>query len=370
MNIKLRKVFENYEHESYLKDSGEETAMPEDMLDCSLGVNPYGHSASIDEWIRDNIDDINITDYPEYPYAKLKKKIADYLSTNVQLDGWNIGLSTGSIGVLLTLNRMFIDPGSRVLMPSPSFSSYEADVRLLGGKVHYCPLPAGGDYKFDPDAFCAEMTESDSLVYLDDPNNPSGQIIPLDEIEFAVKKAQGLGIAMIVDEAYGEFMGISNSASSMLEKYSNLIVVKSFSKGFGLAGLRAGYAMMDREIAEVFSKACMEMSLNEFACRTVAMALDDTKHVRDTLVKIASNKKDVLDTFTKLVPMHTGATTPIMCLRSKKDVDLYDVFMKHHVITEAGADFSGLGRRFVRVRVTGDDRLAAKIREIESEEDI
>ena len=73
-------------------------------------------------------------------------------------------------------------------------------------------------------------------------------------------------------------MEISNSASGLLEKYRNLIVVKSFSKGFGLAGLRAGYAMMDKAAADIFSKACFEMSLNEFAYRTVAMALEDTQH--------------------------------------------------------------------------------------------
>ncbi|MCI2063073.1 MAG: aminotransferase class I/II-fold pyridoxal phosphate-dependent enzyme, partial [Eubacteriaceae bacterium] len=179
-----------------------------------------------------------------------------------------------------------------------------------------------------------------------------------------------LDIPLIVDEAYGEFMEIANSASSLLEKYRNLIVVKSFSKGFGLAGLRAGYAMMDRAAADVFSRACFEMSLNEFAYRTVAMALDDTQHVRDSLVKIAENKGELLASLTKLIPAHTDLTTPIMLLETKKDVDLYEIFMKHHVITESGADFAAIDKRFVRVRISGDDRLKAKIREIETEEDI
>jgi len=368
--MKYRKIFDNYRGESYLKDSGESTVLPDDMLDSSLGVNPYGHSKKIDKWMADNIDKINVTDYPEYPYAALKEKIADYLKTNVQLDGWNIGLSTGSICVLVSINRMFIDPGCRVLMPAPSFSSYETDVRLEGGELEYYYLPGENGYKFEADGYCAKMNDSFSLFYIDNPNNPTGQIIPFEEICKVVKKANELDIPIIVDEAYGEFMEISNSASGLLEKYRNLIVVKSFSKGFGLAGLRAGYAMMDKAAADIFSKACFEMSLNEFAYRTVAMALEDTQHVKDSLVKIAENKRDLLGVFTKLVPAYTSLTTPIMLLETKKNVDLYDIFMKHHVISESGADFTAIDKRFVRVRISGDDRLKNKIREIEAEEDI
>ena len=88
-----------------------------------------------------------------------------------------------------------------------------------------------------------------NVIYLDNPNNPTGKIIPLEEIEEVVKKAAELDIAVIVDEVYGDFMSKENSSISLINQYDNLLIVRSFSKGFGLAGLRIGYVILPKSFA-------------------------------------------------------------------------------------------------------------------------
>ncbi|MEE3362063.1 MAG: histidinol-phosphate transaminase [Anaerovoracaceae bacterium] len=364
-----RHVFDTFSNESYL-DDGTEKARPADLLDCSLGVNPFGHPEIIDQWMKDNISRIDITEYPGYPYMALKAKIADYLKDEVDLDAWNIGLSVGSMGVLVGINRMFVDPGCKVLMNGPTFSSYETDVKINGGIPEYVYLRPENKYKFDADEFCSRMTSDHRLFYLDNPNNPTGQAVPVGVIEKCVKKALDLDRAIVIDEAYGDFMERSNSAAGLLEKYRNLIVVKSFSKGFGLAGLRCGYAMMDLKLAELFNRANIEMSLNEFAYRVVSMALEDVQHIENSRNKIAVIKRKVIDSITKLNVSETTDTVPIMLLTTDRDADLSELFLKHGAKTEAGKDFTGVGRKGVRVRVPANDRLADIIREIEAEEDV
>ena len=128
--------------------------------------------------------------------------------------------------------------------------------------------------------------------------------------------------------------------------------------------------MMDLKLAELFNRANIEMSLNEFAYRVVSMALEDVQHIENSRNKIAVIKRKVIDSITKLNVSETTDTVPIMLLTTDRDADLSELFLKHGAKTEAGKDFTGVGRKGVRVRVPANDRLADIIREIEAEEDV
>src|SRR5699024_4459156 len=110
----------------------------------------------------------------------------------------------------------------------------------------YCdaPLSAENKYLFESFSIIFKLQQADyKLLYLDNPNNPTGQIIPIEEIEFIVKKAAENSTCVIVDEAYGDYMDQQSSAISLVHKYENLFVVRTFSKAYGLAGMRIGYVV-------------------------------------------------------------------------------------------------------------------------------
>ena len=110
---------------------------------------------------------------------------------------------------------------------------------------------------------------------MDNPNNPTGQCIPLEQIEYIVREAAKDNICVLVDEAYGEYMRSENSAITLIKTYDNLIVLRTFSKGFGLAGLRLGYLVARPEIIEEMKKLTSPYDGNTLARRICAQVLKE-----------------------------------------------------------------------------------------------
>ena len=127
------------------------------------------------------------------------------------------------------INKFVIREGSKVLGYALQFSEYITEVRVMGGFYEYMSLKKEEDFEFNYDEFIEKINDSYTLVYIDNPNNPTGQVISLDVIEEVTKKALEEEVIVVVDEAYGDFMDIKNSAVNL--EYPNLIVVRSFSKG-------------------------------------------------------------------------------------------------------------------------------------------
>jgi len=127
------------------------------------------------------------------------------------------------------INKFVIREGSKVLGYALQFSEYITEVRVMGGFYEYMSLKKEEDFEFNYEEFIEKINDSYTLVYIDNPNNPTGQVISLDVIEEVTKKALEEEVIVVVDEAYGDFMDIKNSAVNL--EYPNLIVVRSFSNG-------------------------------------------------------------------------------------------------------------------------------------------
>ena len=124
------------------------------------------------------------------------------------------------------------------------------DVTMSGGIFESYKLKPENNYKFIASEFIDLINDDLKLIYLDNPNNPTGQIIPLEAIEKVLKVALDKNIVVIVDEAYGDYMNENNSAVNLVPKYENLIVTKTFSKAYGLAGLRGGYIIQNEDLTK------------------------------------------------------------------------------------------------------------------------
>ena len=172
-------------------------------------------------------------------------------------------MADGSIHVIYLLNRLFIEKGDKVLGYSPQFSEYETDIKMHGATYDYVLLKKEDNFKFNEKEFIEKINPEYKVIYIDNPNNPTGQIIPLSSIENIVKEAAKYDIAVMVDEAYGEYMPKENSAVKLLNNYDNVIALKTFSKGFGLAGLRAGYAVLPEQLVSPIKKISTPYEVSE-----------------------------------------------------------------------------------------------------------
>lgn len=356
----------NYVKVSYVSE--EELPLPVPVLiDCSYGTNPYGFSDRVTE--ERTTYKGNINDYPRYPYVSLRKALVEYWKDVGAVDINCIRIGCGSMGVLSLINKLLISEGTTVLGFAPQFTDYISDVRGMGGRYDYLSLKPEDNYRLNTRELLNQMDSRHHVVYIDNPNNPSGQVIPLDEIEMIVRKAQSLGVCVIVDEAYGDFIDKDKSAISLTAKYKNMFVTRSFSKGFGLAGARVGYMVCSEGLAPFCRNCDMAFAVSDESCRMAAAALEDMQFVGDSIIKVKASKRRLMKACSKLRIWETDVAVPIMVLEHpNKEVDLFKLFVDKGVLTEAGAGFLGMGTNAVRLRISADaDALIKVIEELERE---
>ncbi len=347
-SYKILKSIKEFKSESYAKDT--DTGDYETKLDCSLGTNPLGYSQTLKPAIS-AISSVDINSYPNFPYDDVKKALAEFWGDCASLTSDNIVIGTGSIGLLELINKTFVTNGSKVLGYTPQFSDYISDVKSLGGIYDSYKLGADVKFKFDADELIKKITPELSLIYIDNPNNPTGQIIPLEDIERIARYADPMGVCVIVDEAYGDFMDRTNSGINLVGKCNNVIVTKSFSKGFGLAGLRIGYMISSKELSAAFFKINFPFAVSNYAAYLAPEVLKDPDFLEFSMSGIKERKQKIMATNTRLEFMETSDTVPIFFARHPdENVHLFTELMKSGIKTEDGENFENAGKNYVRIR--------------------
>lgn len=335
-------------------------------IDCSSGINPFGFSEEVKKSLA-NLSPELIHTYPE-SNSSLKEAIVNYWNDVIHLQHNHILLEHGSIDMIYKINKLFLDPKSKVLGYSPQFTDYIDDIQSYGGIYDYQLMTMENNYKFMPNLFLEKMNKQYKLIYLDNPNNPTGQIIPLSSIEEIVKKAHQLEICVIIDEAYGDFMDQSNSAISLLNHYGNLFVLRTFSKGLGLAGIRAGYLLTSEPLADYYSKISNPYSMNGIARYLSVSALKDSTFVDDCRQKIRFAKSQFMHALHKLIVLETDLDVPIMTIKHPDhQIDFEEMLRNYNILAISGKGFIGLNKSFVRLRISSSiDSLIKIFAEIES----
>lgn len=366
MSLKYKRSLAEYNAVSYVNEDTEIISEDKsDIVDCALGTNPYGHTKLLDNISPDIFKNINL--YPDYPYVELKRDLVDYWATAAALNIKNIQISNGSIAILENINRLFIEPESKVLGCCPQFTDYACDIKAMGGTFEYVLLKPENNYKFNVQDVLNAIKPDYKLIYLDNPNNPTGQVISLEDIRLILEEAAKSNICVIIDEAYADFISKEESAISLVNEYDNLIVTRSFSKGLGLAGMRIGYLIASEELCSYYTKANSPFSISNISAFTARTALNDYDFIKESSMKIAESKRAFMDSLTKLKVMETDQRVPIMLIKcDDTTVDLFSLFYKNKIATERGADFTGLAKNSVRFKIPKDtERVINLVREIE-----
>ena len=357
----IRSFLWGFRKSSYVK---EELEPVEVLVDCALGVNPFGCSPTLFRFLKNNAQ--ALSPYPAYPYLQLRQAISRYWLDTSAVDVREIRVGGGSIAILDMICKCMIDPGSKVLGFVPQFTDFSACVMSLGGVYEMFPLNAADGYALDVDAFCDAVGGEHRLVYMDHPNNPTGQAFPLDKIERIAARCRERGALLVVDEAYGDFLDKSASALSLFPKYDNLCVVRTFSKGFGLAGIRVGYAFIHEPLASCYDNVGYPFSVSALSAALAEQALLDEGFIRSSREAVTRVKSEVLSSLTRLRAARTHPEVPICTLFTDADISLYDMLYKQGVLSEAGEDFANLGQHAVRIRVPAEaGALISILREVE-----
>ena len=262
---------------------------PEEAIyDIKLDANenPYPHPEVVINCIQELMTNSDIyTRYPDTTVSTLVSKLADKLDVEKE----NIVCGVGSDQIIDSLIKVFIEPGDKVLMPTPSFSMYKQSCQINYGVAVEYTLNED-DFEYDVDGIIDVVRDTKyKLIIICSPNNPTGNVLSLEDLNTILEEVE---CPVVVDEAYIEFGG--ESAVSLTTKYNNLVILRTFSKAFGLAGLRIGYAVASKEVIEMIKVGLPPYNLNTVSQKIAELVVDYEDEYKEIFEKIISSREKLM----------------------------------------------------------------------------
>lgn len=246
----------------------------EAIIKLDANENPYGCSPRVN---RSLADYRNFNIYPDDGQTRLREMLAGYCGVAAR----HIVAGGGSNQLIDLILRLFLNRGDEVINCVPTFGIFSFSTQLCGGKI--VEVPRDEDFAVSAAAVKAAITKKTKVIFLVNPNNPTGTMIPRQEI----LEILGTGLPVVVDEAYCEFSRpASDRMTPLVGKYPNLMVLRTFSKWAGLAGLRIGYGLFPERIADYLLKIKMPYNVNVAALVAVEESLKDLDYLRGNVDRI------------------------------------------------------------------------------------
>ena len=218
--------------------------------------------------------------YPDPHQLQLKQRISEIKEVPVE----NMLLGNGSDEILDMIFRVFFEPGKdNIIINTPTFGMFKvlSDVN----NIRYKEVSLSADFQLDTDTIIATIDSSTKAIFVCSPNNPTGNLMDGESIKTLLE----LGLLVIIDEAYIDFSA-AQSWNQELENYNNLIVTQTFSKAYGLAGIRLGACYADSEIIELLKKVKMPYNVNVLTQRTALQYLENEKVTEQEIIEIIKSR--------------------------------------------------------------------------------
>jgi threonine-phosphate decarboxylase len=331
------------------KASMELGVVPDQLLDFSANVNPLGCSPLAKRAVKRSLGLVSF--YPDNQCTELRRAIASYIR---KIEPANIFVGNGATEIIHLFARAFIKNGCDAIVTQPTFSEYEyATLLQKGNPIHVMRLE---NFELDPEMLFKNMTGRTSALFLCNPNNPTGTTQERRTIEKIVQEAANANVMVLLDECFVDFVKDQTnvSLSSVANKYRNLVVLRSLTKTFGLAGLRAGYAIGHEVTVRLLEKQKITWSVNTFAQIAAIAALKDMKFLNRSLQLVKKERAFLERSLRELgmEVMPSEANFLLARLQGRVDAgELKKRLMKRRIMIRDCSRFRGLGSQFIRLAV-------------------
>jgi histidinol-phosphate aminotransferase len=326
MQNQIREAVRNLEYPEYAREP-EKPLQPEH--DFSLSANPFALSRG------------------ERGYRfSLDPALLQAISSREGISAEMIAITAGCDGAIRAAADLFIDPEDRVIIPVPSFGRYEFHAKLRGAAVIFLPSPA---YPWSIDIpACIQGLERASrhgipkLIFIGNPNNPTGELLQLQAVEDLVRAAEKTGTAVFVDEALIDYCKPGHSAVTLIERYRNLMVARSFSKLFALAGMRIGYIAASPALMYHLRAIISPFETASPALEAATEALKDEKHIEKSRRAVKEGLAYLRQNLPEGMSMSNSSSLVSLLSGSSSPGTLYKTLKAQSIHVTDGRSFRGI----------------------------
>lgn len=290
--------------------------------------------------------------YPGQELEKLKRKIARWLEIKPDM----VLLANGSDELINLIPQVFLEPGEKVVVQIPTFFRILESVhKMKGDLITVGATQENGialDENFVLDLERTIRSAGPKIVWLCTPNNPTGVVMDVNLIDRIAYKTTAL---LIVDEAYQEIFDPENkqSAIHLIDKHPNILVTKSFSKAFGLAGIRVGFAIGNKKVIDILKKWQLNFPISTSSAQIASKALENINGLKRIAKNISIERKFLFEQMSKLGKLQLGgkSETNVFILRHRNK-NLFELLLKEGIVSANFNSMNGLENQgFVRITI-------------------
>ena len=266
--------------ERLVAEAGGSSGVALTPIKLDANENPYGPSPRVLQAISESEA---LHTYPDAEQRTLRAALAEYAGLATE----NIIVGNGSDEVLDMIIRLLLEPSDKVLSCIPTFGMYKFLTDVAGGQL--IELQRTPDYGIDLEAIKAATDERTKLIFLASPNNPTGNSVPREKVITLLE----MGLYVVIDEAYFEFAG--HTVADLVNNYENLMVVRTFSKWAGLAGVRIGYAIVSPEVCAYLNQIKQPYNISVFAQIAALESLRDREYLMRNVQALVKERARLFD---------------------------------------------------------------------------
>ncbi len=326
------------------------------IIDFSANINPLGAPEGVIQIIKDSSKDI--INYPDPDTNALKQEIAKYHSIIPE----SIVCGNGSTELIYLFVRA-LKP-KNVLIPAPTFSEYERACKTYRARAMHYGLKKENNLDLNPEAFIKALSSIRyDMVFLCNPNNPTGRLTQKKDVLRIAHTAKALKSYLIVDEAFIDFVPDA-SVIQEVEKNPYLIVIRSMTKFYALAGLRLGYGIFPLKIIDLIKQYKEPWTVNTLAQRAGISALNDTTYKKQTLELIKNEKQFLEKRFNQLGINFVNSCANFYLFRFLNAEFVYRKLKKKGILVRLCSDFKELDKTYIRVAVKNRKQNVLLLKEL------
>ncbi|MFO1322040.1 MAG: histidinol-phosphate transaminase [Burkholderiales bacterium] len=294
------------------------------IVKLASNENPLGPSPKAKEAMRAALDDM--ARYPDGNGFELKQALAARYGVEMS----RIVLGNGSNDVLELAGRTFLSPGTSGVYSQHAFAVYPLTVQSIGAA--HIQVPAR-DFGHDLDAMAAAIRDDTRVVFIANPNNPTGTFVGGAALRQFLAKVPRR-VLVVLDEAYTEYLPDADRYDSIswLQEFPNLLVSRTFSKAFGLAGLRVGYGFAHPDVADLMNRVRQPFNVNALAQAGAVASLTDAAYLAQSRAINGDGMKQVIDGVTRLGVSHIPSRGNFVCVHAGKGGEIYQSLLREGVI--------------------------------------